>query len=140
MNLWTHSPVFIVLLPLSASLLCLALSRFHRTLGAWLVQLSLFGAFLCSLDTLRQVLATGSQNLHYWMGNWQPPIGIEFAVDPLNASVLVMITFIALVVSFYSKPFLENEDWLHYGGYYTLYGLFLYRGTQENILRHQGPS
>ena len=123
MNLWTHSPVFIVLLPLTASLLCLAFSRLHRHLGAWLVQLSLFAAFLFSLATLRQVLSVGGQSFHYWMGNWQPPIGIEFAVDPLNTSVVCMITFISLVVSFYSKPFLDNEDWLHYGGYYTLYGL-----------------
>ena len=57
------------------------------------------------------------------MGNWEPPIGIEFAIDPLNASVLCMITFIALVVSFYGRPFLQDEDWLRYGGYYTLYGL-----------------
>lgn len=123
MNLWTHSPVFIVLLPLSASLLCLALSRFRRELGAWLVQFALLGAFLCSLSILQQVLMSGGERIHYWMGNWKPPIGIEFVVDPLNALVLCMITFIALVVSFYSKPFLENEDWLHYGGYYTLYGL-----------------
>ena len=73
--------------------------------------------------TMNQVLSVGGHNLHYWLGNWQPPIGIEFAVDPLNTLVVCMITFISLVVSFYSKPFLENEDWLHYGGYYTLYGL-----------------
>lgn len=118
-----HSPVYIVLLPLSASLLCLALSRIHRTLGAWVVQLSLLGAFLSSMESLREVLAEGGKSIHYWMGNWQPPIGIEFAIDPLNTSVLCMITFISLVVSFYGKPFLQNEDWLHYGGYYTLYGL-----------------
>ena len=123
MSLGAHSPVFIVLLPLSASLLCLALSRLHKHLGAWVVQLSLLGAFASSVASLREVLTEGGKTIHYWMGNWEPPIGIEFAIDPLNTSVLCMITFIALVVSFYSRPFLQNEDWLHYGGYYTLYGL-----------------
>ena len=123
MSLGTHSPVFIVLLPLTASLLCLAFSRINRKFGAWLVQLALLGSFASSMVTLRDVLSGGGKMVHYWMGNWAPPIGIEFAVDPLNTSVLCMITFISLVVSFYSKPFLENEDWLHYGGYYTLYGL-----------------
>ena len=123
MNLGAHSPVFIVLLPLSASLLCLALSRLHKHLGAWVVQLSILGAFISSVASLREVLAEGGKSVHYWMGNWAPPIGIEFAIDPLNTSVLCMITFISLVVSFYSRPFLQNEDWLHYGGYYTLYGL-----------------
>ena len=123
MTLGTHSPVFIVLLPLTASLLCLAFSRINRKLGSWIVQLALFGSFVSSVVTLKDVLTGKGSAMHYWMGNWQPPIGIEFVVDPLNTSVLCMITFISLVVSFYSKPFLENEDWLHYGGYYTLYGL-----------------
>lgn len=123
MTLGTHAPVFIVLLPLTASLLCLAASRIRREFGAWLVQLSLLGAFISSVATLREVLAGNGKMIHYWMGNWQPPIGIEFAVDPLNASVLCMVTFIALVVSFYSKPFLVREGWLYYGGYYSLYGL-----------------
>ena len=87
------------------------------------MQLSLLGAFASSVASLREVLAEGGKSIHYWMGNWAPPIGIEFAIDPLNTSVLCMITFISLVVSFYSRPFLQNEDWLHYGGYYTLYGL-----------------
>ena len=113
MNLGAHSPVFIVLLPLSASLLCLALSRLHKHLGAWVVQLSILGAFISSVASLREVLAEGGKSVHYWMGNWAPPIGIEFAIDPLNTAVLCMITFISLVVSFYSRPFLQNEDWLH---------------------------
>ncbi|MBQ3862827.1 MAG: monovalent cation/H+ antiporter subunit D family protein [Schwartzia sp.] len=123
MSLALHSPVFIVLLPLSASLLCLAFSRIHRKLGAYVVQLALFGALISSLVTMRHVLAEGTKSVHYWMGNWAPPIGIEFVVDPLNTAVACMITFLAFVISFYSKPFLENEDWLHYGGYFTLYGL-----------------
>ena len=119
MDLAVHSPVFIVLLPLSASLLCLALSRIHRKLGSYVVQLSLLGALLSSIATLYAVIDNGGKPVHYWMGNWAPPIGIEFAVDPLNTAVLCMITFLSFFVSLY----LENEDWLHYGGYYTLYGL-----------------
>ena len=64
MSLALHSPVFIVLLPLTASLLCLAFSRIHRKLGSWLVQLTIFGSLLCSLDTMRQVLAEGTKSVH----------------------------------------------------------------------------
>ena len=123
MSLSLHAPVFIVLLPLTASLLCLLFSRINRKLGSWIVQLALLGSFASSVSTLLAVLEKGSHNIHYWMGNWEPPIGIEFAVDPLNTSILCMITFLSLVISFYGKPFLVNEDWLYYGGYYTLYGL-----------------
>ena len=123
MSISSHAPVFIVLLPLTAALLCLCFSRVQRKLGAWIMQAALAGAFVAALSTLCDVLQHGGRMLHYWMGNWKPPIGIEFAVDPLNSAVLVMITFLALVISFYGKPFLVHEDWLHYGGYYTLYGL-----------------
>ena len=123
MSLATHAPVFIVLLPLTASLLCLLFSRVHRKLGSWIVQAALVGSFASAVSTLYAVLEKGSHTIHYWMGNWEPPIGIEFAVDPLNTSILCMITFLSLVISFYGKPFLKDEDWLHYGGYYTLYGL-----------------
>lgn len=123
MSMTSHAPVFVVLLPLTASLLCLLFSRLERKLGARLVQLALAGSLAASLSTLLQVLEHGGRSLHYWMGNWEPPIGIEFAVDPLNTVILCMITFLSLVISFYGEPFLREEDWLHYGGYYTLYGL-----------------
>ena len=57
------------------------------------------------------------------MGGWEPPIGIEFALDPLNSILAVVVTFISLMVSLYSRPFVKDEDWLHVGGYYTLFGL-----------------
>ena len=44
-------------------------------------------------------------------------------IDPLSAVMAVLITFISLMVAVYSKPFMRKEDWLHIGGYYTLYGL-----------------
>lgn len=123
MNIEYHAPVFIVLLPLTASLLCLLFSRISRTLGAWFVQLAVAGSFISSIVTLQTVLTNATKSVHYHMGNWVPPIGIEFAVDPFNASLLCMMTFISLGTSFYAKPFLVHEDWLHYGGYYTLHGL-----------------
>ncbi len=123
MNLVQHAPVFIVLLPLSASLLCLLFSRISRNLGSYIVIAAIFGAFLSALTVLRQVVAAGGQAIHYWMGGWEPPIGIEFALDPLNSVLAVLVTFIALMVSIYSRPFVKKEDWLHIGGYYTLFGL-----------------
>ena len=118
-----HIPVLIILLPLSAALICLLASRLSKNIGAWIVIASLVGSFLCSVAVLRETLTLESRVVHYYMGNWAPPIGIEFVIDPLNAVMAVLITFIALLVSFYSKPFLQDEDWLHIGGYYTLYAL-----------------
>ncbi len=118
-----HAPILIVLLPVSAALLCMLFSRISKNLGSWLVIASIFGAFVSAVTVLRQIIGSGGEAIHYWMGNWQPPIGIEFAIDPLNGLLACVVTFIALMVSIYSRPFVRDEDWLHVGGYYTLFGL-----------------
>ncbi len=118
-----HAPVLIVLLPLTASLLCMLLSRISRNLGSWVVMASIVGAFANACIVLQHVLAAGGKTWHYWMGGWEPPIGIEFALDPLNSILAVVVTFLSALISLYSRPFVKDEDWLHVGGYYTLFGL-----------------
>lgn len=118
-----HAPVMIVLLPVSAALLCMLFSRISKNLGSWIVIASIFGAFLSAVTALQQVIVRNGAPIHYWMGGWQPPIGIEFVIDPLSGILAVLITFISLMVAIYSRPFVKDEDWLHIGGYYTLFGL-----------------
>ena len=118
-----HAPIFIVLLPLTASLLCMLFSRISRNLGSYIVMASIVGAFISALTVLQQVIAGGGKAIHYYMGGWMPPVGIEFVLDPLNSILAVLITFLSMMVSLYGRPFVKNEDWLHVGGYYTLFGL-----------------
>ena len=118
-----HAPVLIVLLPLTASLLCMLFSRIRKNLGSWIVMASILGAFINACIVLEKVISSGGKTWHYYMGGWMPPVGIEFALDPLNSILAVVITFISLMVSLYSRPFVKDEDWLHVGGYYTLFGL-----------------
>ncbi len=118
-----HAPVLIVLLPLTASLLCMLFSRISKNLGSWIVMASIAGAFANACLVLEKVISSGGKTWHYYMGGWMPPVGIEFALDPLNSILAVVITFISLMVSLYSRPFVKDEDWLHVGGYYTLFGL-----------------
>lgn len=91
--------------PLTAALLCLLFSKFNKNLGSWLVIGSIAGSLACSLQVLHQTLTSG-EAIHYWMGNWEPPLGIEFVIDPLSAVMAVLITFISLMVAVYSKPFM----------------------------------
>jgi multicomponent Na+:H+ antiporter subunit D len=50
-----------------------------------------------------------SGTIHYRLGSWAPPFGIEYVVDHLNAMMLVLISTIALVVAIYSKRSVEKE-------------------------------
>lgn len=61
-----HCPVLIVLLPLTAALLCLLFSKFNKNLGSWLVIGSIAGSLACSLQVLHQTLTSG-EAIHYWM-------------------------------------------------------------------------
>ena len=118
-----HFPVLIVLLPLTAALLSPFFSYFHKQMGKWVAVASLFGAFLCSVGLLMQTVQDGGQAVHYWMGNWAPPLGIEFVIDPVNAIIVTMITFLAMMTAIFSTPFLKKSNWLYMGGYYSLMAL-----------------
>lgn len=123
MNLITHLPVLVIALPLSAALLCTFLSRLCQWLGKGLVIASLAGSMLCSLGLLIQTATGQTHQIHYAMGNWEAPIGIEFVIDPLNAILAMFITFLALCTAVYSIKFLKGKTWLQSGGFYTLLGL-----------------
>jgi len=47
--------------------------------------------------------------IHYRLGMWEPPWGIEFAVDNLNAYVAIIVTFMAIAAAIYSKRNVEQE-------------------------------
>ena len=56
-----HCPVLIVLLPLTAALLCLLFSKFNKNLGSWLVIGSIAGSLACSLQLSTTGWATGNR-------------------------------------------------------------------------------
>ncbi len=116
-----HFPVLIAVVPLAAALLSPLFSYIKRELGKWVVICAIAFSFMSACGVLLQVLQSGT--IHYHMGDWAPPIGIEFVLDPLNATLAVLVTFVSLMVGIYGTPFMQDAGWLKMGGYYTLYGL-----------------
>jgi multicomponent Na+:H+ antiporter subunit D len=47
--------------------------------------------------------------LSYWMGGWEPPIGIEYRLDPANALLALLISLLAAVVLPFAGPSLAAE-------------------------------
>ena len=64
-------------------------------------------AFGIAILLLRQVLAEGT--ISYHLGGWEPPWGIEYRIDELNAFVLVIVSGIAAVVTLYARRSVERE-------------------------------
>ena len=62
---------------------------------------------LCSVVGLILVLQNGP--LHYHLGGWPPPIGIEYVLDHLSAFMAVLVTFIGFISIIYSRKSFIQE-------------------------------
>lgn len=100
-----HAAALLVVAPMMAAAFCVFVpsGRF-----GWLVSvlMSAFSLF-CALILLAQVQLDGP--VSYELGGWAPPLGIEFAIDALNAMILVLVTAISLLASVFSWPTVAAE-------------------------------
>lgn len=97
----------IVVLPLCMGLLTALLGR--GRVGWLMAVLTCGGTLALSAQTLYMVIEEGPSRISYMMSNWPAPFGIELAADPLNASVLFVVSLIALVVTVYAGPTVRAE-------------------------------
>ena len=53
-----------------------------------------------------------------------PPFGIEFVIDGVNGTVVVLVAVISFLTSLYSSPFQphDRQKWFQTAGYYVLIG------------------
>lgn len=105
MNLMDHLVVFIVVAPLLAAPLCVlvrdrALSWFIAVLANAVVVVSAFG--------LLRSVADGHV-LHYRLGGWNAPTGIEYVVDTVNASIALVVGLVSFLVLIYSRMSARQE-------------------------------
>ena len=100
-------PVLIIIIPLLSALITPLLGWWRKNLCYPWVIFSLALCTLCSIFVLETVLNTGV--IHYYLGSWLPPLGIEYVIDHLNALMLVIISTTALIVAIYSKKSITQE-------------------------------
>jgi len=94
-----------VVLPLLGAPLCLLL-RSARL--AWsLALLCALGCLGITAALLVQVHTGGA--IIYTFGGWAAPLGIEYQLDAVNAPMLVLIAFIAVVVLVYARRSIHHE-------------------------------
>ncbi len=95
-----------VVVPLISAPLCVLLAR--RGVVAWGI------ATMASLITFAIALllffsAQGGQETAYLMGGWQPPMGIEYNLSPLNGLLLLLISGVAFITLCYAKESVKKE-------------------------------
>jgi len=114
-----QAPVLIVVICLMSAVATPLVGWMKKQLCYPWVILALLGSTLCSVLVLNTVMHEGV--IHYRLGGWLPPWGIEYVIDHLNAMMLVLITGSALLVAIYSKRSLEAELPDRTIFFYTLY-------------------
>jgi len=100
-------PVLIIIIPLLSALITPLLGLWRKNLCYPWVIFSLTLCMFCSIFVLGRILDTGV--IHYYLGSWLPPLGIEYVIDHLNALMLVIISTTALIVAVYSKKSIIQE-------------------------------
>jgi len=100
-------PALIVVTPLILSFFVNIVGWWNRKLCLPVVLIALSVSLASSIGILNTVIKHGT--IHYRLGGWEPPWGIEYVVDHLNALVLVTIAFVAILIAIYSKRSVEQE-------------------------------
>ncbi|HIE12783.1 MAG TPA: monovalent cation/H+ antiporter subunit D family protein [Desulfotomaculum sp.] len=119
-----HLPIVMIVLPLLSAVVTPVAGRIHRVLSWYIVVIVTALCFAGSLSLLSTVLETG--RISYWLGGWEPPWGIEYLIDYLNAFVLCLVAFIAFIVAVYAKKSVELEiDEARLPLFYGVYLLFV---------------
>ncbi len=100
-------PAIIVVLPLVVSFFIFFSGWWVKRAGFPLAVGALICCVLLSIGILKTVISEGT--IHYWMGGWEPPWGIEYRVDHFNAIMLVLVSGLSMLVAVYSKKLVERE-------------------------------
>mgnify|MGYP001128182122 CR=1 FL=1 len=118
----TQLPALQIIVPMLSAPLCVLL-RSGR--AAWLLAaLASWASLGIAAALLARVLDVGA--ISYAVGGWPPPWGIELAIDPLNAFVLLIVTGIAAVVICAAPQSIAREIPAEKAGlYYSAYLLCL---------------
>lgn len=113
-----HFTVLLIVLPLMAAPVCVIL---RRAKPAWIIALiSNFVVVLFSFSILNHVL--NDNVIHYKLGGWSAPTGIEYYIDTLNALLITIVSVISFLTLIYSKQSIRKEiaeprHYLFYAGW-----------------------
>lgn len=128
----TQSPALLIIVPLISAILCLLLGLIRRGLCYPFVVAVLGVSVILSFDVMGTVLNDGV--IRYRLGGWEPPWGIEYMIDHLNAFIAIIIASISFVVAIFSRKSIEHE--LAKGKiiyFYTIY-LLLFTGLMGIVV------
>jgi len=100
-----HWPILLIVLPMLAAPLCVILH--HRTAAYLLALVVSWVTFAISIGLMARTLYEGP--IHYDLGNWSPPYGIEYLVDRFSGFVMLFVSGMGAIVLTYAPLSVDNE-------------------------------
>ena len=100
-----HLPALIIVLPLMAAPVCVI---FRNRILAWTLT-ACISAICVLLAAILLVLVKNNAPIHYNLGGWSSPTGIEYYIDISNALILLLVSSISTIVSIYSLHSVDQE-------------------------------
>lgn len=119
-----QAPIFIIIIPLLAALLLVLAAPLGPRFAYGMLVTALGASLAAALATLNLVVAA-NQAVHYRMGDWLPPLGIELVIDHLSGVVLVLVAGCALLTAIYSLRTAEQDNPDRLNQYYSLFALLV---------------
>jgi multicomponent Na+:H+ antiporter subunit D len=106
MNLSSFSVLLplIVVVPIFVALILFFVKNYTLS---WLI--TLFTTIVLFLTAFFLLLISGLNPMVYYFGNFMPPYGIEYKLDSLNIFFIIIVSFIAIITTLWSKASLLNE-------------------------------
>ena len=108
MLLADHFPVLVIVISLLSAFTILVAGWWNKKTCLPISLATISVQLLLAFFILHQVVTRGT--IHYWLGGWAPPWGIEYVIDAFNAYVLVIVLFICLLTAIYAKRSIEREQ------------------------------
>ena len=98
-------PILIVVTPLMFSLIVAVLSNNRQ---AWVI--SVLASLLTMIFSILLCFEISDKNLiSYHLGNWPPPLGIEYIIDKISIIPIMIISVIGLISTLFAHNFFTNE-------------------------------
>lgn len=130
-TLQVQATILIVLIPLMSSYAIPLLGWRWRGSAFYVALSAMGGSLVCSFILLHAVLTQGT--IHYHLGGWLPPWGIEYVIDPLSGFMGVIVCVIGFLVTLSSKQSVEKELPEKKVRFYTIY-LLLFVGLMGMVV------
>lgn len=116
-------PILVIVIPLLSAFIIPLAARINRAWSWYIATFTTFISLAGSVLLLKDVQEKG--RISYWLGGFEPPWGIEYAIDYLNGFVLVVVAFVAFLVAVYARKSVEHEiEESKTSYFYSIYLLF----------------